>query len=1199
MTALFDSEIVKSNFEEPVCPYTGLRTFTEDEAIYFRGREAHVAKCLALLAAERFVMVTGASGDGKSSLVFAGLLPEVRAGFLRGRYSSWAVATFRPERSPLRNMAGALAAALRLDDSVAAVENELAQGFSALVKLYQASSLCPPAVPPANATPAQQRRQQLEAANLLLVVDQFEEFFTNPENYAGDGPAIAAQTVVNLLLETTRLAQTENIPIYIVCTMRSDFVGQCAEFRGLIEQIGASQYFVPRLLRHEFAAIIKEPALLNGNRISERLMQRLLYDIHYGQDQLPVLQHALRRIWLAADKGREEMDLRHYAMVGGLADELPPAEQAHFAQWQAGLSPVQQQFLLARPSLRNVLDAHANQLYYEATATYNRHFHPPLPPGTAERVIERTFRVLTRRDGLRVVRNRLTGQEITAIVNDSALPWPVICHILRPFRQAGTTFLSPFLPEEGDGQDLLSPNAVLDITHESLIRNWTHLAEWARSEAEDARVAQDLLQQAARWQSSAEDKGFLLPIGPYSYFAQWNRRKQLNESWIAYYSAASGHAAAPQPASAASQSLTLTRFLEASRRQLRLPLLVARHGLRRLVAAVLLPMLLVGAGWWAWAQHQQQASYVAYTLIKKQLPYLKSASVTVEDKAHLLINADRLRKFIYVSWGRSRDTTSYIFEHQLDALNDTLALEIELSIYQQLNNAQYENAEREHPWTQRVLLDLDRRLTRASGLAASPTPTARQRQLAVYTARTIMALAYYQAYARLRPTPAPHLQDLARRQQALLQRLRAYAAQEVATTAGPPPSPVELGYCLRVLLGQGTFQPAELAFLDKLNPLMAGSAAQRQFQRFFPPDRVFYARGGSLKHSGGYLTSAIIFAARRQPAQLSQCLRLLRKQADKLDDANGGLAVLPYLVKYELLTPDNLTPLLHECSTVGEGFTFGEMYAATVYSLLSASPTDDAYAVGATSQAVAQENACRTGSINPDLLDIDRVSFALPTAVRDKTWVVLLETPLRVGSEEPLFASGNGPDRSARNIPFLRAFLAKMHGIYQAELLHDAGAAAASFSSFSRALADLQQRGGRYAALDLMKWNLGTAQRVEITQASSVNQDPVSYLQQPTRPKTVFMQSYYTCSFNTFFLYQMQRAATQPVPGRGLGQVLDSVTFVEAAFPDRHASTREVSLRTSALESYRRHRPNLVWMQAIAAGALPPDAAPQPRPQFF
>ena len=178
MAEYCDSEPSLFGPEEPICPYTGLRTFTEEEAIYFRGREAHVEKCLALLADKRFVMITGTSGDGKSSLVFAGLLPEIRAGFLRGRYSNWAVATFRPERSPLRNMARAVATALRLESSEAAVETELEQGFSALVQLYQASSLCPPAELPDETTVQEKRQHQMQAANLLLVVDQFEEFFT-------------------------------------------------------------------------------------------------------------------------------------------------------------------------------------------------------------------------------------------------------------------------------------------------------------------------------------------------------------------------------------------------------------------------------------------------------------------------------------------------------------------------------------------------------------------------------------------------------------------------------------------------------------------------------------------------------------------------------------------------------------------------------------------------------------------------------------------------------------------------------------------------------------------------------------------------------------------------------------------------------------------------------------------------------------
>nr|GFC72880.1 hypothetical protein [Tanacetum cinerariifolium] len=52
------------------------------------------------------------------------------------------------------------------------------------------------------------------------------------------------------------------------------------------------------------------------------------------------------------------------------------------------------------------------------------------------------------------------------------------------------------------------------------------------------------------------------------------------------------------------------------------------------------------------------------------------------------------------------------------------------------------------------------------------------------------------------------------------------------------------------------------------------------------------------------------------------------------------------------------------------------------------------------------------------------------------------------------------------------------------------GKAAESFASFSQALAELKRNGGSNATIDLMNWNLGTAQTVGITQASSANQDP-------------------------------------------------------------------------------------------------------------
>ena len=106
-----------------------------------------------------------------------------------------------------------------------------------------------------------------------------------------------------------RIAFEEDLPIYVIFTMRSDYIGQCAAFRGLPEYIGFSQFFVPRLNRAQLQNVIEEPAVLSGNRITRRLTERLIHDLKEGVDQLPILQHTLNRIWVVANNGQEEMDL--------------------------------------------------------------------------------------------------------------------------------------------------------------------------------------------------------------------------------------------------------------------------------------------------------------------------------------------------------------------------------------------------------------------------------------------------------------------------------------------------------------------------------------------------------------------------------------------------------------------------------------------------------------------------------------------------------------------------------------------------------------------------------------------------------------------------------------------------------------------------------------------------------------------------
>jgi serine/threonine protein kinase len=128
--------------------------------------------------------------------------------------------------------------------------------------------------------------------NFLLVVDQFEEIFRFHE--AGQVQQEAANEFVSLLLEA--VAQKE-VPIFVVLTMRSDFIGECSQFEGLAERVNRGEFLIPRLTREQYKHVIEGPIKVAGGKIAPRLLQRLLNDLSQQPDQLPCLQHALMRTW--------------------------------------------------------------------------------------------------------------------------------------------------------------------------------------------------------------------------------------------------------------------------------------------------------------------------------------------------------------------------------------------------------------------------------------------------------------------------------------------------------------------------------------------------------------------------------------------------------------------------------------------------------------------------------------------------------------------------------------------------------------------------------------------------------------------------------------------------------------------------------------------------------------------------------------
>jgi hypothetical protein len=460
-------------------PFPGLRPFRADEEPLFFGREAHVDRMVDALGATGFLAVVGSSGSGKSSLVTCGLVPALHRGLLASRPGGWRVATCRPGNRPIRALAQALAEALAPAGGDAIGATGVA-GFS------------PAAL--AEATLRASRRGLLDAwqeagiaasgqPNLLVVVDQFEELFRyrglGDDRAAADSLAAEAVAFVNLLLEVPGQAE---VPLAVVITMRSDFLGECAQFHRLPEAINRGQFLVPRMGRDERRDAVRGPLAVCGAQIDPVLLNRLVNDVGDNPDQLSILQHALNRTW---------------------------------AEWQArGASgPVASAHYDAVGTMEQALDRHANEALATLTA-----------PGQAA-LCEAVFRAITDRGtDARGIRRPTRMDTLTAITGAGP---DALAAVMAPFRDASRAFL---MPPDGVA---LEPATPVDISHESLMRVWTRLRGWTEAEAQSARIYRRLAESAALHAQGETDL-----IGPpeLQVALTWREREKPNATWAERYS---------------------------------------------------------------------------------------------------------------------------------------------------------------------------------------------------------------------------------------------------------------------------------------------------------------------------------------------------------------------------------------------------------------------------------------------------------------------------------------------------------------------------------------------------------------------------------------------------------------------------------------------------------------------------------------
>lgn len=417
-------------------PFPGLRPFKIEESHLFFGREGQSDEVLLKLSRSRFVAVIGPSGSGKSSFIYCGVMPILYGGFLTDSSPDWEVIVTRPGAGPIDNLAESLLKNTPDYERADAEEKRIKRTIFAT--LLKSSSL--------GLVEAIEQSRKNTDVNYLVLIDQFEELFRFKESH---DPNSVNETLafVNLLIEAANYPDT---PIYVAITMRSDFIGDCAQFPELTRKINDSHYLIPQLTRDQKRKAIEGPVAVGGAQISPRLTQQLLNDLGDNPDQLPILQHALMRTWSYwteyKDYEEEPVDLKHYEAIGTMAEAL---------------------------------SQHANEAFDELTEEQKR-------------ICEVMFKAITEKRGESFgIRRPTRLNEIAAIADVSEED---VIAVIEKFREPGRSLLTP-----AHGTPLTGKSMV-DISHESLMRIWVRLKNWVEDEADAVQMYTRLAEAASMYQ---------------------------------------------------------------------------------------------------------------------------------------------------------------------------------------------------------------------------------------------------------------------------------------------------------------------------------------------------------------------------------------------------------------------------------------------------------------------------------------------------------------------------------------------------------------------------------------------------------------------------------------------------------------------------------------------------------------------------
>ena len=253
------------------CPYPGMVPFSEKDASHFFGREDEIESLRMRLRYQNYLFVIGPSGSGKSSLVSAGLIPQLQ----KRQPDQWLVKSMRPGANPMQVITEEVLASLGMEDSLSA------EKCTELVEAVLAD------YPPAQ--------------RLLVIIDQFEELFAQTSKLE--------QRTFIALLKTLRQVKKCSL----VLLMRADFYPDLMN-SSLWLVTSDERIEITSLRGESLRKAIAKPAENLSVYLESELLERLMADASDEPGVLPLLQETMVLLW-------EKMEwrlltLRHYEEIG-------------------------------------------------------------------------------------------------------------------------------------------------------------------------------------------------------------------------------------------------------------------------------------------------------------------------------------------------------------------------------------------------------------------------------------------------------------------------------------------------------------------------------------------------------------------------------------------------------------------------------------------------------------------------------------------------------------------------------------------------------------------------------------------------------------------------------------------------------------------------------------------------------------------